>query len=328
MLRRKLGCSDLEFSVIGLGSFAIGGSGWKFSWGPQDDRDSIDAIRRAVDLGINWIDTAPVYGLGHAEEVVGQAIKGLSQKPYIATKCGRVWDEKGEISYRLKRESIRKEAEDSLKRLQVDVIDLYQIHWPNPEEDIEEAWEEIAKLVKEGKVRYAGVCNFNVAQMERIRKIHPITSLQPPYSMLRREIEGEILPYCARNNIGVIVYSPLQKGLLTGAISRERIAALPPDDHRHRDPEFQEPRLSINLAVTEKLKEIGEKYDATPAQVAIAWILRRPEITAAIVGLRRPSQVEDIVPAADIVLCEEDIATIEKILQERESRLLALQGEA
>ncbi|MGQ9474222.1 MAG: aldo/keto reductase, partial [Candidatus Caldatribacteriaceae bacterium] len=261
MRKRKLGWTELELSVIGFGSWAIGGGGWKFSWGPQDDQESIEAIRRAVDLGVNWIDTAAVYGLGHSEEVVGKAIRNLSPRPFIATKCERVWDEKGNIFGSLKRESIRREVEASLRRLQVDVIDLYQIHWPDPDEDIEEGWGEMSRLVEEGKVRYIGVSNFNVSQMERIRKIHPIASLQPPYSMLKRSIETEILPYCAQHNIGVIVYSPMQKGLLTGAITKERVAQFPPDDHRRLDPQFQEPELSINLELVERLKEIAAKYE-------------------------------------------------------------------
>ncbi len=321
MRKRRLGWTDLEFTVIGFGSWAMGGGGWKFSWGPQDDRESIAAIKRAVELGVNWIDTAAVYGLGHSEEIVGKAIKGLSPRPFIATKCERVWDEKGNIYGSLKRESIRREVEASLRRLQVDVIDLYQIHWPDPDEDIEEGWGEMKRLVEEGKVRYIGVSNFNVSQMERIQKIHPIASLQPPYSMLKRGIEAEILPYCARNNIGVIVYSPMQKGLLTGAITRERVAQFAPDDHRRNDPQFQEPELSINLELVAKLRGIAARYGRTPAQLAVAWVLRRPEVTSAIVGIRRPSQIEEIVPAADFELSREDLEEIERLLQEREAKL-------
>lgn len=321
MKKRKLGWTDLEFTVIGFGSWAMGGGGWKFGWGPQDDKESIDAIHRAVDLGVNWIDTAAVYGLGHSEEIVGKAIKGLSPRPFIATKCERVWDEKGNIYGSLKRESIRREVEASLRRLQIDVIDLYQIHWPDPDEDIEEGWSEMSRLVEEGKVRYIGVSNFSVSQMERIRKIHPIASLQPPYSMLKRGVEAEILPYCAKHNIGVIVYSPMQKGLLTGAITRERVAQFAPDDHRRNDPQFQEPELSINIELVEKLRGIAARYGRTPAQLAVAWVLRRPEVTAAIVGIRRPSQIEEIVPAADFEISPEDLEAIEKLLQEREAKL-------
>jgi aryl-alcohol dehydrogenase-like predicted oxidoreductase len=254
---RKLGWTDLELSVIGFGSWALGGAGWRYSWGPQDDEDSIKAIWRAMDLGVNWIDTAAVYGLGHSEEIVGKAIKGLSKKPIIATKCSRVWDENGNIYGNLTRESIRKEVENSLRRLQVDVIDLYQIHWPDPEEYIEEAWATMADLVKEGKVRYIGVSNFNVEQMKRISKIHPIASLQPPYSMFRRNIEAEILPYCRENNIGVVVYSPMQKGLLTGKYNAETISQLSPDDHRRNDPMFKEPQITVNVEFVEKMKKLA-----------------------------------------------------------------------
>ncbi|MEN3186982.1 MAG: aldo/keto reductase [Atribacterota bacterium] len=321
MKKRKLGWTDLEFTVIGFGSWAMGGSGWKFSWGPQDDQESIEAIHRAIDLGVNWIDTAAVYGLGHSEEVVGKAVKGLSPRPFIATKCGLVWDETRSIYGSLKRESIRREVEASLRRLQIDVIDLYQIHWPNPDEDIEEGWGEMSRLVEEGKVRYIGVSNFSVSQMERIQKIHPIASLQPPYSMLKRGVEAEILPYCAKNSIGVIVYSPMQKGLLTGAITRERVAQFAPDDHRRNDPQFQEPELSINMELVEKLRAIARRYGRTPAQLAVAWVLRRPEVTSAIVGIRRPSQIEEIVPAADFEISPEDLERIEQLLEEREAKL-------
>ncbi|MGC8971653.1 MAG: aldo/keto reductase [bacterium] len=324
MQYRRLGWTDLELSVIGFGTWALGGGGWRYSWGPQDDEDSIRAIWRAIDLGVNWIDTAAIYGLGHSEEIVGKAIKGLSQKPIIATKCGRVYDEDGNIYGNLTRESIRKEVEASLRRLQVNVIDLYQIHWPDPEEYIEEAWATMADLVKEGKVRYIGVSNFNVSQMERISKIHPIASLQPPYSMFRRDIEKEILPYCKKNNIGVVVYSPMQKGLLTGKYNAETVAQLPPDDHRRNDPMFKEPQLSINIEFIEKIKGLAEKYGRTSAQLAIAWVLRRPEITSAIVGIRHPSQIEEIVPASDWNLSEEDIKLIDEWLKERDEKLKSL----
>lgn len=321
MQYRKLGWTDLELSVIGFGSWALGGSGWMYSWGPQDDEDSIKAIHRAMDLGVNWIDTAAVYGLGHSEEIVGKAIKGLSNRPIIATKCSRVWDEDGNIRGNLTRESIRREVEASLKRLQVDVIDLYQIHWPDPEEYIEEGWSAMAELVKEGKVRYIGVSNFNVEQMKRIEKIHPIASLQPPYSMLRRGIEEEILPYCKEKNIGVVVYSPMQKGLLTGKYNKETIKNLAPDDHRRNDPMFKEPQLSINVELVEKLKGLSERYGRTPGQLAIAWVLRRPEVTSAIVGIRKPSQIEELIPAADWNLSKEDIELIETWLKEREEKI-------
>ena len=321
MRKRKLGWTDLELTVIGFGSWALGGGGWESGWGPQDDEESIAAIHRALDLGINWIDTAAVYGLGHSEEIIAKALRGMSEKPIIATKCGLVWNEKGEVFGCLKRDSIRKEVEDSLRRLEVEVIDLYQIHWPDPDPDIEEAWSTMADLVKEGKIRYAGVSNFNVEQMKRIEKIHPIASLQPPYSMIMRDIEKEILPYCAEKNMGVIVYSPMQKGLLTGKFTPERVKNLPPDDHRRNDPQFNEPLPSINLELVEKLKPIAEKYGRTLAQLAIAWVLRRPEVTAAIVGTRRPSQIEETFPAGDWELSAEDIEAIDKLLQEREEKI-------
>lgn len=318
MRKRRLGWTDLELTVIGLGSWAMGGGNWRYSWGPQDDSESIRAIRRALDAGVNWIDTAAVYGLGHAEEIVGKAIKGLSQKPIIATKCGRVWDSKGAISGRLKRESVRAEAEASLRRLGVDVIDLYQIHWPDPDADIEEGWSAILELIDEGKVRYGGVSNFSVAQLERIGKLGRVASLQPPYSMIRREVEAELLGYCASHQIGVVVYSPMQKGLLTGAFSRERVAQLPPDDHRRNDKQFQEPLLSANLRLAEGLGRLAAASGHTPAQLAVAWVLRRQEVTSAIVGARRPAQIEEVLPAADWELTADELKAVDELLAERE----------
>ena len=321
MKTRKLGWTDLNLSTIGLGTWAIGGGGWKFSWGPQDDRESISAIQRALELGINWIDTAAVYGLGHSEEIVGKAIRGLRDKPIIATKCERVWDKDGNIFGRLKKKSIRSEVEASLKRLKIEVIDLYQIHWPEPDEDIEEAWSALGELIKEGKIRYAGVSNFNLEQLKRVQSIHPVASLQPPYSMLERGTEEKLLEYCSENNIGVIVYSPMQKGLLTGKFTRERVQNLPEDDHRRRDPRFQEPELSANLKLVEELQPLAEKMGRTVAQLAIAWVLRRPEVTAAIVGARRPSQIEETVVAGDWVLSKEQIAAIDALLNKRQKAL-------
>lgn len=315
MRTKKLGYTDLNLTAVGLGTWAIGGGGWQYGWGPQDDRESIAAIHRALELGINWIDTAPVYGLGRSEEIVGKAIKELKERPIIATKCGRVWDEKGNISGCLKKESIRSEVEASLKRLDIDVIDLYQIHWPDPDEEIEEGWQTIADLIKEGKIRYAGVSNFSVEQLKRIEPIHPVASLQPPYSMLERGVEKELLSWCAENNIGVIVYSPMQKGLLTGKFTRERIQNLPLDDHRRKDPLFQEPKLSMNLELVEALRPIARRNGRTVAQLAIAWVLRRAEVTAAIVGARRPSQIEETAPAGDWILSQEDIAAIDRVLE-------------
>ncbi|NQS90718.1 aldo/keto reductase [Patescibacteria group bacterium] len=321
MQTRKLGYTDLNLSIIGLGTWAIGGGGWKFSWGPQDDRESISSIQRALELGINWIDTAAVYGLGHSEEIVGKAIKNLPNKPIIATKCSLVWNKDGNIFGCLKRESIRSEVEASLKRLKIEVIDLYQIHWPNPEGDIEEAWGTMVDLIKEGKIRYAGVSNFSVEELKRIQPIHPVASFQPPYSMLRRDVESELLEYCSANNIGVIVYSPMQKGLLAGKFTRERVQNLPEDDHRRKDPRFQEPELSVNLKLVEDLRSIAKKSDRTVAQLAIAWVLSHPEVTAAIVGARHPSQIEETVVAGEWMLSKEDIAAIEVLLEKRQKAL-------
>jgi aryl-alcohol dehydrogenase-like predicted oxidoreductase len=292
---RKLGFTQLELSTVGLGTWAIGGGDWQYGWGPQDDADSVATIQRAIDLGVNWLDTAAVYGLGHSEEIVGQAIKGMREKPLIATKCSLRWGEDRIVYNSLKKDSIRYEAEQSLRRLQVDTIDLYQIHWPNPEPDIEEGWGEIARLVQEGKIRYAGVSNFNIEQLQRIQPIHPVASLQPPYSMLRRNIEGDLLHYCRQNEIGVVVYSPMQKGLLTGKITHQRVVDFPEDDNRSRDRMFHEPQLSINLELVERLSQVAARRNISVAQLAIAWVLRRPEVTSAIVGgrslirLRRPS---------------------------------------
>ncbi|HCG77136.1 MAG: aldo/keto reductase [bacterium (Candidatus Ratteibacteria) CG_4_10_14_3_um_filter_41_18] len=321
MRTKKLGNTELNLSAVGFGSWAIGGGGWKYSWGPQDDRESIAAILHAIEKGINWIDTAAVYGLGHSEDVVGKAIRELPAKPIIATKCSRIWDRNGNLSGCLKEKSIRWEVEASLKRLNIDVIDLYQIHWPEPEKDIEEAWRAIADLIKEGKIRYGGVSNFSVEQLKRIQPIHPVASLQPPYSMLKRGIEDELLDYCAANKIGVIVYSPMQKGLLAGKFSRKRVEKLPADDHRRGDPSFQEPRLGIHLQLVEGLRPIAERNGKTLAQLAIAWVLRRPEITAAIVGTRNPSQIEETAIAGDWVLSEKDISDIELLLKKHDKAL-------
>ncbi len=320
MQTRRLGFIDLHLSKIGLGTWALGGV-WQYGWGPQDDRESLAAIRRALDLGINWIDTAPAYGLGRSEEVLGRAIQGMSQKPIVATKCGRGWDKAGRLVGDLKPASIRAEAEASLRRLEVEVIDVYQIHWPQPDEDIEEGWGAIADLVRAGKVRYAGVCNFSLAQLKRIQPIHPVASLQPPYSMLAREVESELLAYCAANNIGVVAYSPMQKGLLTGKFSRERVENLDESDHRRRDPDFQEPRLSANLELAEALRVLAGKRGRTVAQLAVAWVLRRPEVTAAIVGARRPSQIEETAAAAEWGLSQEDIETIDALLEQHHQAL-------
>jgi aryl-alcohol dehydrogenase-like predicted oxidoreductase len=308
-----LGQTELELTVIGLGTWAIGGP-WEFGWGPQDDKESISTILAAIDGGINWIDTAAIYGLGRSEEVVGRAIKELGERPIIATKCGLVWDRQGRKVNCLKRESIMRECEASLKRLGIDVIDLYQMHWPEPDEQLEEAWETMSQLAEQGKVRYVGVSNFSVSQLERAGRIRPVASLQPPYSMIRRDVEDELLGYCADNDIGVVAYSPMQKGLLTGKFSAERVANLAPDDHRRRDWNFLEPKLSANLRLVEGLGPIAQRNELTLAQLAIAWVLRRREVTAAIVGARRPGQIAETISAAEGVLGDEDLAEIEGLL--------------
>lgn len=306
----------MQITPLGLGAWAMGGGGSSFSWGPQDDKESIKTINRGLDLGINWIDTAPVYGLGHSEEIVGKAIKERAEKPYIFTKCSLVWDNRREISNSLKANSIRREVEASLKRLDVDVIDLYQIHWPTPEADIEEGWETMARLKKEGKVRAIGVSNFNVEQMQRIQRIAPIDSLQPPYSLVHPEAEKEILPYCEHYNIGVIVYSPMASGLLTGRMTKERVTGMPDDDWRKRNQEFQEPRLSRNLELTKLLNEIGFLHNLPAGAVAIAWTLRNPVVTGAIVGSRHPAQIEELVMAAEYRPDELELEQINTFLQD------------
>lgn len=309
MKTNQLGNSDLAITPVGFGAWAIGGSGWEFGWGEQDDKASVAAIHRALELGVNWIDTAAVYGMGHSEEVVALALRTWpGPRPYVFTKCGLRWDEPGYVHRDLTANSIRRECEDSLRRLDVDVIDLYQIHWPT--EDLKEGWSTMAQLQKEGKVRWIGVSNFTVEEMQRAQAIAPITSLQPPYSLVRREIEEEILPYCRSEGLGVIVYSPMASGLLTGAMTRERAANLPSSDWRSRDVEFTEPRLSKNLALVERLREVGERRGRPPGQIAVAWALRNPAVTAAIVGARNAKQVEGNVGAANIRLSDAEIAEI------------------
>lgn len=312
MQTKQLGNSDMQLTPIGFGAWALGGGGWAFGWGPQDDDDSISAIHESLDRGVNWIDTAAIYGLGHSEEVVGRAIKGVARKPYIFTKCQRVWNDKGEISDSLKADSVRRECEASLRRLDVDVIDLFQIHWPRPEEDVEEGWATLAQLQQEGKIRWIGVSNFSVEQLQKAQKIAPVTSLQPPYSLVNRSVEDEILPFCREQNIGVINYSPMGAGLLTGAMTRERIANLPDDDWRKRGPNFQEPRVSRHLALVEILKEIAEKNGRTPGEVAIAWTLHNPAVTAAIVGARNAEQIGGIIGALDFRLSDAEFEQIEQ----------------
>ena len=318
---RQLGWTDLHISTIGLGTWALGGGEWEWGWGPQEDQESIATIQRALDLGINWIDTAPIYGLGRSEEVIGKALRLMEEKPIVATKCSLVWGEDRVVFNSLKKKSVREEAEASLKRLGVEVIDLYQIHWPDPEEEIEEGWGTIADLVKEGKIRYAGVSNFNVEQLKRIQPIHRVASLQPPYNMLRRGIEDELLEYCSKHDIGVIVYSPMQKGILTEKFSREWVDDLPKSDHRSRDSRLKEPTLSVNLEFVEGLREIVKATGKTIPQLAIAWTLRRPEVTAAIVGARKPSQIEENVKAGEWELTEKEIEEIEELLTARSASL-------
>ena len=289
----------------------MGGGGWQFAWGPQDDRESIEAIHAALDGGVNWIDTAAVYGLGHSEEVVAQALAGRAKRPYVFTKCERNWGEDRKIYGSLKADSIRRECENSLRRLKVDRIDLYQIHWPLPDEDIEEGWGTLAQLRAEGKVRWIGVSNFDVTQMERCRRIAPVTSLQPPYSAISPEVDEEILPYCRAHGAGVIVYSPMKSGLLTGKMTRERVAALPDDDFRRRAPAFREPQLSRNLVLAETMRRIGQRHGVEAGVVAIAWTLRNPAVTAAIVGMRSAAQAKGVLPALEFRLSDEEFAEIE-----------------
>ena len=315
MEKRRLGNSDLHLTPIGIGAWAIGGGGWYGSMGPQNDADSIPAIHAALDYGLNWIDTAALYGLGHSEEMVARALQGRRPRPYVFTKCERVWDENGNVGASLKAASIRRECEGSLRRLQTDVIDLYQIHWPEPDEEIEEGWTELSLLQQEGKVRYIGVSNFTVPQMKRAQAIAPITSLQPPYAVIRRDIEREILPFCQRENIGVIVYSPMYAGLLTGAMTKERVANFLLEDWRRNLPGFSEPALSRNLQLVERLRAIGKRYGRTPGEIAIAWTLNHPAVTGTIVGFRSKTQVEGIIGAATFRLPPSEIAQMEQGLQ-------------
>jgi aryl-alcohol dehydrogenase-like predicted oxidoreductase len=310
MRLKRLGNSDLFITPVGFGAWAIGGDGWEFGWGAQDDTASIEAIHRALELGVNWIDTAAVYGMGHSEEIVAEALRTWSgPRPYVFTKCGLRWDQQGYVHRSLSAKSIRSECEDSLRRLNMDVIDLYQIHWPT--EGLEQGLGAMAQLQKEGKVRWIGVSNFDVDEMRRAQEVASVTSLQPPYSLVRREVEQEILPYCHTSGLGVIVYSPMASGLLTGAMTRQRVARLPASDWRSRDVEFREPALSKNLALVERLRQVGEDHGRPPGQVAIAWTLQNPAVTAAIVGARNARQVEGTVGAATLRLTEEEVAEIE-----------------
>jgi aryl-alcohol dehydrogenase-like predicted oxidoreductase len=317
--KKKLGNSNMDISILGYGAWAIGGTGWEYGWGEQDDNDSIKSIHKSLEMGVNWIDTAAVYGLGHSEEIVRKAVKEWDgDKPYIYTKCGLVGDDKGRVRRILEPESIRTECENSLRRLKTDAIDLYQIHWPpvRNEDKIYAAWEMMTRLKDEGKVKYIGVSNFNAKQIRMAEEISPVTSLQPPYSIIVRDIEDETLPYCRKRNIGVIAYSPMYSGLLTGKMTKERIENMPEDDWRKRDPEFKEPKLSANLQLVERLKYIGDKYHRTPGEIAIAWTLLNPAVTASIVGARNEVQASEVMRSHDIKLNEEDIESI-TLLQEK-----------
>jgi aryl-alcohol dehydrogenase-like predicted oxidoreductase len=307
----QLGTTGMEITRLGFGAWAIGGGGWEAGWGPQEDDDSIAAIRRALELGINWIDTAAAYGFGRSERVVGRAIEDLPGRPFVFTKCSLLEGPGRRIEHSLKRDSILREAEASLQRLGIDAIDLYQIHWPIPDEDIQEGWSALAELKDRGLVRHIGVSNFDVGQLQRIQQIAPVETLQPQYSLLAREAEDKLLPFCEQEGIGVIVYSPMGSGLLTGKMTRERIAALPDDDWRKGDERFNEPELSRNLATVERLESVAERYDTTPGAAAVAWTLRNPAVDGAIVGFRRPDQVDPIAGAADLELTDDDVAEIE-----------------
>jgi aryl-alcohol dehydrogenase-like predicted oxidoreductase len=304
-----LGATGMEISRVGYGAWAIGGAGWWHAWGDQDDEQSIEAIRRAVELGINWVDTAPIYGLGHSEEVVGRALQGLDDRPYVFTKAS-LYEKDGAVAHSLKRDSIRREVEASLSRLQLDAIDVYQIHWPDPDEDVEEAWTTFAELKSEGLVRHIGVSNFDVAQLRRAQAIAPVETLQPPYSLIERTIEDEILPFAEREGIGVVIYSPMQSGLLSGAMTPERIAALPDNDWRKHDARFNEPELSLHMALVERLRTVADRHDTTPGAIAVAWTLTNPAVDGAIVGFRRPDQIEPLLAAGTIELSDDDLATI------------------
>jgi aryl-alcohol dehydrogenase-like predicted oxidoreductase len=326
MEKRVLGNSELELTTVGLGTWAMGGDDWAFGWGPQDDAASQQSVHEAIDAGINWIDTAPVYGLGRSEEVVGEAIRDRRSEVIVATKCGRVWDETRTIGKRLNKESVKQEVEESLRRLGIEQIDLYQMHWPEPDDQIEEGWSTIVELIKEGKVRFGGVSNFSLEQLKRVHAIHPVTSLQPPYSMFRRAIEQDLLPFCKENKIGVLAYSPMQAGLLTGKFTKERAAALADTDWRKRSPYFNDPQLTVNLETIERLRPIAERNGITMAQLSLVWIVRDPVLTAAIVGARKPGQIGETLKASGVTLSPSDLTEIEGILKEREVRAPEMTG--
>lgn len=325
MNTRQLGNTDLHLSEVGFGAWAVGGGGYAFGWGTQDDNESIAAIHRALELGINWIDTAPVYGLGHSEEVVAKAIAGRRKSVILATKCSMVWNEKREIESNLSAASVKKECEDSLRRLKTDVIDLYQIHWPTDSEHIEEGWRAIGELIEAGKIRYAGVSNFQyeMRYMHDTQAIRPMASLQGAYSMMRRYPEREPFDFLREHQIGFLAYSPMQAGILTGRFDMSRLAE---DDWRRKAKEYQEPNLSINLDVVKKLKAVAAKCDKTMAQLAIAWVLRKPEVTSAIAGARRPSQIEETAGGAGWTIAEDDLKAIDRLMDERRKRVESAGG--
>ncbi|HEX3955782.1 MAG TPA: aldo/keto reductase [Trebonia sp.] len=310
----SLGRTGMEITRVGFGAWAIGGGGWEFGWGPQQDDESIAAIHRALEDGVNWIDTAAAYGFGRSEEVVGRALSGLRERPYVFTKCSLIDDGTRHVKHVLKRDSILREAEASLERLGIDAIDLYQMHWPNPDRDIEEGWGAMAELKERGLVRHIGVSNFSTAQLRRIQSIAPVETIQPQYSLIERDAETSVLPFAEREGIGVIVYSPMGSGLLTGGVTRERLAAMPDDDWRKTSDQFTEPRLSRNLALATAARGIADRHDTTAGAVAVAWTLRNPAVTGAIVGFRRPDQVDPILPGANMELTEEDLAEISRAL--------------
>jgi aryl-alcohol dehydrogenase-like predicted oxidoreductase len=311
LLTTQLGATGLDISRIGFGAWAVGGGGWEFGWGPQEDDASVAAIHRALELGVNWIDTAAVYGFGRSEEVVGRALRGLDRRPYVFTKCSQVEGPGRRAVHVLKRDSVLREAEASLRRLGIDAIDLYQIHWPDPEPEVEEGWAALAELREQGLVRHIGVSNFSIEQLRRIQSIAPVETLQPPYSLIARGVEDDILPFAEREGVGVIVYSPMGSGLLSGAMTRERIAALPDDDWRKRSPRFTPPQLDRHLELVERLREVADRHGATPGAIAVAWTLRNPAVDGAIVGFRRPDQVEPILAAARVALADADVQAIE-----------------
>ena len=306
----ELGRTGMRITRVGMGAWAIGGAGWWHAWGAQDDEESIATLRRGFELGINWVDTAPIYGLGHSEEVVGRALEGLAERPYVFTKASLLDGGDNSVRHNLGRDSLLREIEASLTRLRVDVIDLYQVHWPDPDEDVEEGWSTFAEIKEQGLVRHIGVSNFDVGQLRRAQAIAPVETLQPPYSLLERGVEDEILPFAQREEIGVIVYSPMASGLLTGAMTAERIAAMPDDDWRKHDPRFQEPQLSDHLALVACLERVAERHDTTAGAIAVAWTLQHPAVHGSIVGFRRPDQVQALALAGNVELTDDDLAMI------------------